>query len=155
MRCGAGPRWPACPASGPAAGIAARLEELRRSATADRIEADLTAAAASDAAGLTAELRALIVEDPLAERPRALLMRVLYLTGRQADALAVYADARKQLAAQLGVDPSPQLEEVYLGVLRRSLPEARPPVSTRSGGRPRSRRILVGRSAGQARCASR
>ena len=125
-----GPALAGLPASGPAAGIAARLEELRRSATADRIEADLTAAAASDAAGLTAELRALIVEDPLAERPRALLMRVLYLTGRQADALAVYADARKQLAAQLGVDPSPQLEEVYLGVLRRSLPEARPPMST-------------------------
>ena len=111
----------------PAAGIAARLEELRRSATADRIEADLAAAAESDAAALTAELRALIAEDPLAERPRALLMRTLYLAGRQADALAVYADARAQLAAQLGVDPSPQLERVYLGVLRRSLPEASPP----------------------------
>ncbi len=110
-----------------AAGIAARLEELRRSATADRIEADLAAAAESDAAGLTAELRALVAEDPLAERPRALLMRALYLAGRQADALAVYADARAQLAAQLGVDPSPQLERVYLGVLRRSLPEASPP----------------------------
>ena len=117
----------------PAAGIAARLEELRRSATADRIEADLAAAAESDAAALTAELRALIAEDPLAERPRALLMRTLYLAGRQADALAVYADARAQLAAQLGVDPSPQLERVYLGVLRRSLPEASPPEAREVG----------------------
>jgi predicted ATPase/DNA-binding SARP family transcriptional activator len=122
-----GPALAGLPAPGPAAGIAARLEELRRSATADRIEADLAAAAASDAAGLTAELRALVSEDPLAERPRALLMRALYIAGRQADALAVYADARTQLAAQLGVDPSPQLEQVYLGVLRRSLPEARIP----------------------------
>jgi predicted ATPase/DNA-binding SARP family transcriptional activator len=120
-----GPALAGLPATGLATGIAARLEELRRSATADRIEADLAAATAADAAGLTAELRALVAEDPLAERPRALLMRALYLAGRQAEALAVYQDARAQLAAQLGVDPSPQLEQVYLGVLRRSLPEAR------------------------------
>jgi predicted ATPase/DNA-binding SARP family transcriptional activator len=120
-----GPALAGLPATGPAARIAARLEELRRSATADRIEADLAAAAASDAAALTAELRALAAEDPLAERPRALLMRALYLAGHQAEALAVYADARAQLAAELGVDPSPQLEQVYLGVLRRSLPEPR------------------------------
>ncbi|MDR3032730.1 MAG: winged helix-turn-helix domain-containing protein, partial [Kitasatospora sp.] len=119
-----GPALTGLPASGPMAGIAARLEELRRSASADRIEADLAAAAPSDAAGLTAELRALVTEDPLAERPRALLMRALYLADRQSDALAVYDDARAQLAAQLGVDPSPKLEQVYLGVLRRSLPEA-------------------------------
>ena len=129
-----GPALAGLPAIGPAAGIAARLEELRRSATADRVEADLAVADVSDAAGLTAELRALVAEDPLAERPRALLMRALYLVGRQADALAVYADARAQLAAQLGVDPSPQLEQVYLGVLRRSLPEARPPATV--GGDP-------------------
>jgi predicted ATPase/DNA-binding SARP family transcriptional activator len=125
-----GPALAGLPVTGPTAGIAARLEELRRSATADRIEADLAAAAAAEAAGLTAELRALVAEDPLAERPRALLMRVLYLADRQADALAVYADARAQLAAQLGVDPSPQLEQVYLGVLRRTLPEPRPPASS-------------------------
>ena len=64
----------------------------------------------------------MVAEDPLAERPRALLMRALYLAGQQADALAVYADARAQLADRLGVDPSPQLEQVYLGVLRQSLP---------------------------------
>jgi predicted ATPase/DNA-binding SARP family transcriptional activator len=118
------------PVAGPVGGIAARLEELRRSATADRIEADLAAAGASDAAGLTTELRALVTDDPLAERPRALLMRALYLAGRQADALAVYADARAQLSAQLGVDPSPQLEQVYLAVLRQSLPGAGYPANS-------------------------
>ena len=56
--------------------------------------------------------------DPLAERPRALLMRALYADGRQAEALQVYQEA---LGGQLGVDPSPQLEEVYLGVLRQTL----------------------------------
>ena len=116
-----GPALAGLPAAGPVGGIAARLEELRRSATADRIEADLVAAGA-DVAGLTTELRALVADDPLAERPRALLMRALYLAGRQAEALAVYADTRAELAAQLGVDPSPQLEHVYLAVLRQSLP---------------------------------
>jgi len=125
-----GPALAGLPAAGPVAGIAARLEELRRSATADRIEADLAVGAVSNAAGLTAELRALVGEDPLAERPRALLMRALYRAGRQAEALAVYADARERLAAALGVDPSPQLEQVYLGVLRRSLPETKLPEST-------------------------
>jgi DNA-binding SARP family transcriptional activator len=119
------------PATGPVAGIAARLEELRRSATADRIEADLAAADAAAAAELTAELRALVTDDPLSERLRALLMRALYLVGRQADALAVYSDARTLLADRLGVDPSPPLEQVYLGVLRRSLPEARSPAGLR------------------------
>ena len=118
------------PGTESAAGIAARLEELRRSATTDRIEADLAVATRSDAAGLTAELRALVAADPLAERPRALLMRVLYLAGRQADALAVYADARAQLAAQLGVDPSPQLEQVYLAVLRQTVPGAGSPADS-------------------------
>ncbi len=135
----------------PTGGIAARLEELRRSATADRIESDLATASAPDTAGLTAELRALVAEDPLAERPRALLMRALYLAGRQADALAVYADVRAQLAAQLGVDPSAQLEQVYLGVLRRSLPEASsdPAASASAAAPPTTLRVpltsLVGR----------
>ncbi len=131
-----GPALAGLPSAGPSAGIAARLEELRRSAIADRVEGDLAAADGSDAAGLTAELRALVAEDPLAERPRALLMRALYLAGRQADALAVYADARAQLATQLGVDPSPQLEQVYLAVLRRSLPEIRSPATAGREARP-------------------
>ena len=131
-----GPALAGLPATGQTAAIAARLEELRRGAAADRVEADLAVATASDAAGLTAELRVLVAEDPLSERARALLMRALYAAGRQADALAVYADARAQLAGELGVDPSPQLEQVYLGVLRRSLPEARSPEMTgpRGGG---------------------
>ncbi|HUN31813.1 MAG TPA: BTAD domain-containing putative transcriptional regulator [Trebonia sp.] len=122
-----GPALAGLPVSEPVAGIAARLEELRRSATADRIEADLARSDGPPDAALTADLRALVAEDTLAERPRALLMRALYLAGRQADALAVYADARARLAADLGVDPSPQLEQVYLGVLRRSLPPSASP----------------------------
>ena len=94
---------------------AAKLTELRSSVLTDRIEADL---ALGDGAGLVGELRALLSADPLAERPRALLMRALYAAGRQAEALEVYHQARELLAGRLGVDPSAQLEQVYLRILR-------------------------------------
>ena len=90
---------------------AARLTELRSSVLTDRIEADL---ALGEGASLVGELRGLLAADPLAERPRAMLMRALYAAGRQAEALAVYAEARELLADRLGVDPSAQLQQVYL-----------------------------------------
>ena len=74
---------------------AAQLTELRSSVLADRIEADL---ALGEGASLIGELRALLSADPLAERPRALLMRALYAAGRQAEALEVYHQARELLA---------------------------------------------------------
>ena len=86
---------------------------------ADRIEADL---ALGEGASLVGELRVLLAADPLAERPRALLMRALYAAGRQAEAIAAYHEGRELLADQLGVDPSAQLEQVYLGMLRGELP---------------------------------
>jgi len=82
---------------------------------ADRIEADL---ALGEGASLVGELRVLLSADALAERPRAQLMRALYAAGRQAEAIAVYHEGRELLADQLGVDPSAQLEQVYLGILR-------------------------------------
>jgi predicted ATPase/DNA-binding SARP family transcriptional activator len=102
-----------------AAAPAARLEELRSTAQLDRIEADL---ALGEASGLIGELRELTAAGPLAERPRALLMRALAAVGRQADALAAYTDGRNLLADRLGVDPSPGLEEVYLAILRQEVP---------------------------------
>jgi predicted ATPase/DNA-binding SARP family transcriptional activator len=110
-----------------AAGPAARLEELRTAATLDRIEADL---ALGVGASLVGELRAMVGDNPLAERSRALLMRALYAAGRQADALAVYQEARELLASQLGVDPSAELEQVYMAILRQEVPLPAPAVAT-------------------------
>jgi predicted ATPase/DNA-binding SARP family transcriptional activator len=98
-----------------AAGPVARLEELRLAATEDRIEADL---ALGRGAGLAPELEELAAAHPLRERLRGQLMRVLYLAGRQGDALNVYQETRELLADQLGVDPSPALSDVYLAILR-------------------------------------
>jgi predicted ATPase/DNA-binding SARP family transcriptional activator len=102
---------------------AARLTELRASVLADRIEADL---AIGEGASLVGELRVLLSADPLAERPRALLMRALYAAGRQAEALATYHEGRALLADRLGVDPSAPLEQVYLGILRGGAKPAAP-----------------------------
>jgi len=94
---------------------AIRLVELRGEAVLDRIEAEL---ALGEGASLIGELKATIAAGPLAERPRALLMRALYAGGRQAEALAAYTEFRELLADRLGVDPSPALREVHLRILR-------------------------------------
>src|SRR5262249_3874932 len=85
----------------------ARLEELRTVALEDRIEADL---ALGRHAELVSELEALVDAQPLRERPRAQLMLALYRSGRQADALAAYREARETLVDQLGVEPGPELK---------------------------------------------
>lgn len=92
-----------------------RLEELWRTCVTDRVEADLALGRHGE---LVAELESMVSADPLRERLRGQLMRALYGVGRQADALAVYADARHTLAEQLGADPSSELEKLHLAVLR-------------------------------------
>jgi Bacterial transcriptional activator domain len=104
---------------------AARLAELRDAALLDRIDADLALGAAGPV--LIGELRELTAADPLAERCTALLMRALAASGRQAEALAVYQRTRGLLADSLGVDPSPQLHQAYLAVLRQEVPPGTAP----------------------------
>ncbi len=65
----------------------ARLEEVRLSALADRIDADLALGRHEE---LVSELEALVAENPLRERLRGQLMLALYRASRQADALEVY-----------------------------------------------------------------
>lgn len=64
------------------------------------------------------ELGVLIKEHPYHEHFYGQLMLALYRSGRQADALRVFGEARQRLADDLGVDPIPQLwslEEQILG----------------------------------------
>ncbi len=93
----------------------ARLEGLRLSALAARLDAD--AALGLDAA-IVPELQELIRRHPLDERFTGQLMTALYRSGRQADALAAYSSAQRRLAEELGVDPSPALQDRYAEVLR-------------------------------------
>jgi predicted ATPase/DNA-binding SARP family transcriptional activator len=94
---------------------AQRLEEARTAVLEARIEADLQL---GRHAGLVAELEALVAEHPLRERLRGQLMLALYRSGRQADALAAYQDARRGLVEELGIDPSPELRELEQAILR-------------------------------------
>ncbi|MBA9002887.1 ATP-binding protein [Thermomonospora cellulosilytica] len=98
-----------------AAAQIARLEELRASAAEDLAEAELGLGRHRDAVG---DLQHLVERHPLRERARALLMRALSGSGRQAEALAVYEDARRTLAEELGADPSPELAAVHLAILQ-------------------------------------
>jgi predicted ATPase/DNA-binding SARP family transcriptional activator len=102
---------------------AARLDELRLAALVDRLDAELRLGQAAEA---LAELEALGAEHPLRENIAALHVKALYAVGRQAEALAVYEKVRRALADQLGIDPSKELAEVHLAVLR-SDPALAPP----------------------------
>ena len=103
------------------AGEKTRLEELRLLALERRIEADL---ALGHHADLVGELEALVQADPLREGPRRQLMLALYRSGRQADALATYREAREVLAEELGIDPGPELQALELAILNQD-PEHR------------------------------
>ncbi|HEX5542983.1 MAG TPA: BTAD domain-containing putative transcriptional regulator [Micromonospora sp.] len=98
-----------------AAAQAARLEELRLAIMEDHAEARLMCGEHRE---VLAQLQELVVAYPLRERARGQLMRALYGCGRQAEALAVYEEARRIFAGQLGVDPSAELAAVHLAVLR-------------------------------------
>ena len=63
------------------------------------------------------ELEALVVQHPLRERLRGLLMLALYRSGRQAEALEVYKRTRQLLIDELGIEPSPALQRLEKAVL--------------------------------------
>ena len=87
-----------------AAQAASRLEELRVVAREELAEAELSLGKHDS---LVPELEALVSEHPLRERVWGLLMLALYRTGRQADALQVYQDARRTLLDELASSPAP------------------------------------------------
>jgi predicted ATPase/DNA-binding SARP family transcriptional activator len=91
-----------------------RLEELLLEAREERIEADL---ACGRAAELVPELEALASEHPLRERLRGQLLIALYRSGRQAEALNAYQEARRLFLEELGIDPSPELQELHRRIL--------------------------------------
>ena len=93
----------------------ARLEEIRLAAVELLIDADLALGRHHE---LVAELEGLVAEHPLRERLRTSLMTALYRSGRQAEALDAYQAARRALVDELGIEPSPAVQELERGILR-------------------------------------
>jgi DNA-binding SARP family transcriptional activator len=91
-----------------------RLEELWLVALEGRIEADL---ASGRHAELVGELEALVRGHPLRERLRAQLMVALYRSGRQAEALEAYQNARDTLVDELGIEPREELRRLQRAIL--------------------------------------
>jgi YVTN family beta-propeller protein len=124
---------------------AERLERLRLDALEHRIEADLRRGRNGD---LVPELEPLVAAHPLRERLRGQLMRALYASGRQADALAAYRDARSTLVDELGLEPSPDLQALERAILRHD-PDLTPGIASTDGtsglrsGRRSRRRMLA------------
>lgn len=118
----------------------ARLEELHLAALEERLEADLALGRHND---VVQELEQLVRRHPLRERLRGQLMRALYRAGRQVEALQVYRDARRALADELGLEPSPSLQQLERAILTHD-PAVQTPVQQSASGRTRRKpRLLI------------
>jgi DNA-binding SARP family transcriptional activator len=102
-----------------------RLEELRLAALEQRIDADLELDRHGDVIG---ELDALVREHPLRETFRRQQMLALYRSGRQAEALEAYQDARARFVDELGIEPGPELKQLQAEILRHEAGIAAPGV---------------------------
>ncbi|MFH8798209.1 BTAD domain-containing putative transcriptional regulator [Streptomyces sp. NPDC017936] len=110
-----------------------RLQDLRLTAVeewaADMLAADRPVEAVTVLLGAVAE-------EPLREKLRWLLMTALYRCGRQAHALEVYAETRRLLRHELGIDPSAELRTLHQQILTGS------PLSP--GGAARASAVVAG-----------
>lgn len=117
----------------------AQLEDAWLDALGSRVDADL---ALGRQAELVPELGALVRAHPLREGFREQLMLALYRTGRQAEALDVYADARRQLNDELGLEPGPALQRLQKQILAHDAALAAP--RKRLSARYRRRALTAG-----------
>jgi DNA-binding SARP family transcriptional activator len=95
--------------------VAARLDDLHLLVRERRLQAELGCGRHAE---VLTELQQLVLEHPLREQMHALLMLALYRSGRQADALAAYRTARAALVGELGIEPSPRLQQLEAQILR-------------------------------------
>ena len=109
---------------------AERLEELRRVATEQLLEARL---ALGEHEQLVPDAKVAVEENPLREQRWGTLMVALYRCGRQADALRAYQRLRTLLVEELGIDPSPPLAALEAAMLRHD-PALQPPMAKLGNG---------------------
>ena len=96
-----------------------RLDELRLQAIEEMYQARIDVGSGREA---IPELRGLVADEPGRETLWRLLMLALYADGRQAEALEAYQDARRYLDEELGLDPSPELQDLERSILNQDAP---------------------------------
>jgi class 3 adenylate cyclase/tetratricopeptide (TPR) repeat protein len=126
--------WP------PADAAAVRLEELRRLAEEEHLDARL---ANGEDAGCVPDLEGLVAAEPLREHRWAQLMLALFRSGRQADALRVFQRARETLGRELGVEPGTELRDLEASILAQDPKLARPRVGGQVSGPQRSTDVVA------------
>ncbi len=92
----------------------ARLIERRLIVLEDRLDVELKAGLHTT---VVAELGGLVAEHPLRERLLELRMLALYRCGQQTTALDAFAEGRRRLISELGVEPGPALRELQRRIL--------------------------------------
>ncbi len=97
-----------------AVSAAVRFEELRATTIEERFEALLAMGRDAD---LIPDLDAAITAMPFRERLRGQLMLALYRSGRQAEALRAFREARRVLADELGLEPGVELRRMEAAIL--------------------------------------
>ena len=90
------------------------LHHLRLAVTEELVDVQLALGRHEEA---TLQLAALVPADPLREGLRWRLMLALHRCGRPAEALEVYADLRRSLVEQLGIEPGQRVRDVQRAIL--------------------------------------
>src|SRR6478609_1671398 len=122
---------------------ARRLETLRVDALEERFEAALGLGKHRE---LTPALRSALADNPFRERLWGQLMLALYRSGRQADALETFQEARRVLAGELGIEPGHELRRLQDAILAHDPAIAAVPVvRRRHGNLPAPSTSFVGR----------
>jgi DNA-binding SARP family transcriptional activator/tetratricopeptide (TPR) repeat protein len=98
---------------------ASRVRQAWRQRYVDAVvawaEAEVDAGDPTTVIGLLADL---VGQHPLVESLTTVFMRALAATGRAAQALSLYDQARRLLAEELGTDPGPELQAMHQKILR-------------------------------------
>lgn len=115
---------------------ALHLEEQRLRALELRIQADMDLGRHRELIG---ELRYLVGLNPLSEWFHRQLILALSRSGRRGEALQAYADLRRILSEELGLDPSPDMQQLQRSVLQADLAPPAELLSPIAGPAPRGR----------------
>jgi YVTN family beta-propeller protein len=125
-----------------AADAARRLDETRAAAIEERFDAGLAVGMARE---LVPEIEAQVAREPLREHLREQQSLALYRSGRQADALRAYDDARRALVGELGIEPGSALRRLHQQILEQDPwldVESVEPAEGKSAGRKSRRRAV-------------